>query len=183
MALGLAVATSAQAQKPQRFQAQLQPVNAGGVPVVSNAEGRAEAEVVDGGTAVAFKVKVAGIENLLMAHIHVKTPADAGPVNINESAGPIAYWFTGGPPAGTTLTERLDGSLAEGFIVTDGSLVSWEPANPLDGTVAGLIEAIEQGRASVVVHTDDLNPDTPTGQPGDSRAGELRGTLALPGGL
>ena len=53
----------------------------------------------------------------------------------------------------------------------------WDPADPEAGTVSGLIAAIEEGRASVIVHTDDLNPDTPTGVAGDSRAGELRGTL------
>jgi len=53
----------------------------------------------------------------------------------------------------------------------------WDPADPEAGTVQGLISAIEEGRASVVVHTDDLDPTTLTGVAGDSRAGELRGTL------
>lgn len=56
-------------------------------------------EVIDGGTALALKIKVAGIDNLLMAHIHV-APA---PVEVTDAAGPIAYWFVGGPPAGTTV--------------------------------------------------------------------------------
>ena len=62
--------------------------------------------------------------------------------------------------------------------VTDGDVGDWDPINtPDSGTVAGLIRAIEEGRVSVVVHTDDLDPGTPTGVAGDSRAGELRGTL------
>jgi len=45
------------------------------------------------------------------------------------------------------------------------------------GTIAGLVAAVSEGRASVFVHTDDLDPGTPAGVAGDSRAGELRGTL------
>ena len=70
-----------------------------------------------------------------------------------------------------------DGRLAEGYIITDGDVDTWDATEPDAGTVAGLIRAIEEGRASVVVHTDDLDPETPTGVEGDSRAGELRGTL------
>jgi hypothetical protein len=108
-----------------------------------------------------------------MAHIHI-SPV---PVEVTDPAGPIAYWFTGGPPPGTNLTERVNGTLADGYIITNGQLVVWDASDPTAGTVEGLINAMAEGRASVVVHTDDLNPDTPTGVAGDSRAGELRGTL------
>jgi len=129
--------------------------------------------VIDDGTALNFRVKVEGIDNLLMAHIHI-SPV---PVEITDPAGPIAYWFTGGPPPGTNLTERVDGTLADGYIITNGQLQVWDATDPTAGTIAGLVNAISEGRASVVVHTDDLDPDTPTGVAGDSRAGELRGTL------
>jgi len=72
---------------------------------------------------------------------------------------------------------NLTTSLADGYIITDGQLEVWDTEDPMAGTVEGLIKAILEGRASVVVHTDDLDPDTPTGVAGDSRAGELRGTL------
>ena len=174
LVLGLAVASTAYADRPMRFKAQLEGFNAGGNPIPTNATGNAKVEVIDDGTALDFRVNVAGIENLLMAHIHIAPE----PVEITDPAGPIAFWFTGGPPPGTTLTERVNGRLAEGFIITNGQLQSWSDPDPdLDGTVAGLINAIQAGRASVVVHTDDLDPDTPTGVQGDSRAGELRGTL------
>lgn len=171
--LGVAVAGGAGAVQPQKFSAHLEGFNAAGAPVATNAQGHAMVEVIDGGTALKFVVKVAGIDNLLMAHIHVAPT----PVEVTDPAGPIALWFVGGPPPGTTVTERVDGTLAEGYVVTNGDLVVWDAGDPAAGTVAGLIAAIEEGRASVVVHTDDLNPDTPTGVAGDSRAGELRGTL------
>lgn len=173
LALTLAVAGNAYGDRPMRFKAQLEGFNAGGVPIPTNATGNARVEVIDDGTALAFRVIVAGIDNLLMAHIHVAPE----PVELTDPAGPIAYWFTGGPPPGTNLTERVNGRLAQGFIITDGQLEVWDANDPTAGTVGGLITAIEEGRASVVVHTDDLNPDTPTGVAGDSRAGELRGTL------
>lgn len=172
IALGLLAIGNASADNPVKFDAKLFGFNADGVPIHTNAEGMAAVEVIDGGTALNFRVKVAGIDNLLMAHIHI-SPI---PVVLTEPAGPIAFWFTGGPPPGTTLTETLNGTLSEGYIITDGQLDMWS-SDPDAGTIAGLIRAIEEGRASVVVHTDDLNPDTPTGVAGDSRAGELRGTL------
>jgi hypothetical protein len=173
LALGLAVAGNAWADKPIRFKAHLEGFNAGGAPVDTRATGQAQVEVIDDGTALAFRVNVAGIENLLMAHIHI-SPV---PVEVTDPAGPVGYWFVGGPPPADVVRERVNGRLAEGYIITDGDLVSWDTGDPLDGTVAGVITAIMEGRASVIVHTDDLDPDTPTGVQGDSRAGELRGTL------
>ena len=174
LALALAVASSnAYGDRPMRFNAQLEGFNAAGMPIPTNATGNAKVEIIDDGTAVEFKVTVAGIDNLLMAHIHIAPE----PVELTDLAGPIAYWFTGGPPPGSNLTERVNGRLAQGFIITDGDLEVWDLDDPTAGTVAGLIAAIEEGRASVVVHTDDLDPNTPTGRAGDSRAGELRGTL------
>ena len=97
LALGVIVVGNAEAAKPMKFSAQLDGFNAGGAPIPTNAQGRAVVEVIDDGTAVNFRVKVAGIDNLLMAHIHI-APA---PVMLTDPAGPIAYWFTGGPPPGT----------------------------------------------------------------------------------
>lgn len=172
LALGLAVAGTTWADDLV-FRAHLEGFNAAGAPIATRAQGHAKVEVIDEGTALNFKVKVAGIENLLMAHIHIAP----GPVELTDPAGPVAFWFTGGPPPGTTVSERVNGTLAEGYIVTNGDLVVWDASDTTAGTIEGLITAIEEGRASVVVHTDDLDPDTPTGVAGDSRAGELRGTL------
>jgi hypothetical protein len=173
LTLAFSLIGSAAAAKPLKFDANLFGFNAGGVPIATTAQGRATVEVIDDGTALNFRVKVAGIDNLLMAHIHI-SPV---PVQLTDPAGPVGYWFTGGPPPGTNLTERVNGTLADGYIITDGQLEVWDTSDPTAGTIAGLITAISEGRASVVVHTDDLDPDTPTGVAGDSRAGELRGTL------
>ena len=178
LTLGVALALPAQADRGHgdRFDARLEGFNAAGVPIPTSAHGRARVEVIDAGTALRFRVMVHGIDNLLMAHIHIAPE----PVELTGPAGPVAYWFVGGPPPGDTLTETVNGRLAEGYVITDGDVVDWAPMdeNQMDsGTVAGLIRAISEGRASVVVHTDDLDPDTPTGMQGDSRAGELRGTL------
>jgi len=173
LVLAALVAGTAHAAKPIRFDARLEGFNAAGAPIPTRAKGHARVEVIDDGTALAFNVKVSGIDNLLMAHIHISP----NPVAITDPAGPVGYWFVGGPPPGTTLTETLNGRLAEGLIITNGDLVVWDATDPTAGTVAGLIAAIDEGRASVVVHTDDLDPETPTGVAGDSRAGELRGTL------
>lgn len=173
LALAVGIAGSAHAQETLKFRAHLEGFNAAGASIATNATGEAMVAVIDGGTALAFKVNIAGIDNLLMAHIHI-SPV---PVLVTDPAGPIAFWFTGGPPPGTTVTETTNGTLAAGFVITNGQLSSWDSTDPQDGTVAGLIAAIEEGRASVVVHTDDLDPGTLTGTAGDSRAGELRGTL------
>ena len=170
LGMGLLFAGTSEAAKPMRFHAQLSGFNAAGVPVDTSATGHAMVEVIDGGTALEFKVTVSGIDNLLMAHIHVAPT----PVMLTDPAGPVAFWFTGGPPPGTVVSETVNGRLAQGYIITDGQVID---NAVIDGTVADLIAAIEQGRASVIVHTDDLDPDTPTGRAGDSRAGELRGTL------
>ena len=173
LVLGLLVSASGYARDSMRFRTHLEGFDVAGAPVATNATGEAKVEVIDEGTALKFRVNVAGIENLWMAHIHVAS----GPVEVTDRAGPVAFWFTGGPPPDTTLAERVNGRLAEGYIITNGQLVSWDTADPLDGTVDGLIMAIEEGRASVIVHTNDQDPDTPTGVQGDSPPGELRGTL------
>jgi len=185
LVLGIALAGVVQARPPQHaggppdhFKTHLEGFNAAGMAIPTNATGQARVKVIDGGTALEFQINVAGIRNLLMAHIHISPVTAPSPVPLTVPAGPIAYWFTGGPPPGTVVTERVNGRLAMGFIVTNGDLEVWtDPDDPEAGTIAGLIRALEEGRASVVVHTDDLDPDTPTGTAGDSRAGELRGTL------
>jgi len=173
LVLGLAAVGNAYAGAPDKFSAHLQGFNAGGAAVATNATGEAKVEVLDSGTALKFRVNVAGIRNLFMAHIHIAPQA----VNVTDPAGPVAFWFVGGGGSTSNLAETVNGQLAEGFIITDKQLVSWNSSDQLDATVGGLIKAIREGRASVIVHTDDLDPNTPTGVAGDSRAGELRGTL------
>jgi hypothetical protein len=173
LALGFGLAAVTNAEPPKRFDAQLFGFDLNGQPVPTNAVGHAVVEVIDGGTALSFQVEVAGIKNLFMAHIHI-APA---PVQVTDPAGPIAFWITGGPPPSATVTERINGGLGSGYVITDGQVANWNPAEAGSGTLQGLIAAIEAGRASVVVHTNDLDPATPQGRAGDSPAGEIRGTL------
>ena len=173
LGLGLALACNANAQNLERYSAHLQGFNAAGAAVATNATGEAQVDVIDGGTAIKFRVNVAGIRNLWMAHIHVSP----SPVSVTSPAGPPAFWFTGGPPPQATLSETVNGRLAEGFIITSSDVVSWNPGDPLNGTVQGLVAAIREGRASVIVHTNDPSGNTAPGTQGNSPPGELRGTL------
>lgn len=150
--------TNSSADKPMRFKAQLEGFNAAGAPVNTAATGQARVEVIDDGSALAFRVNVQNLDNLLMAHIHV-APA---PVQLTDPAGPPVYWFNGGPPPQGTVAETINGRMAEGYIFTPGQLNSTSIT-----TVEALIEAIAEGRASVVVHSSDFPP------------GELRGTLEM----
>lgn len=174
-AAGACMATTALADKPMRFDTHLEGYNAGGVPVPTSATGQARVEVVNDGTAIYFQVEVAGIFNVFMAHIHVNNAADA-PIQLTSPAGPVVFWFTGGPsrtpgtPTTGTLTETINGSFARGYIITDDDLVS-------PNTVASLVAAIKAGRASVVIHTRDTSGTVPAGAQGNSPPGELRGTL------
>lgn len=179
---GLLFAGTAQAQTATQFSAHLDGFNLAGVPVDTNATGQALFEVLDNGTAVRFRVNIAGIQNLFMAHIHI-APA---PVTINDPAGPIAFWFVPttpptAPAPGVNVAERIQGSLAEGIIMWDEQLqgpLAPDPMNP-DGTgISGLIRAMEEGRASVIVHTNAFgDPKFPLGSAGNSPPGELRGTI------
>lgn len=170
--LVLALAGAANAEPPLSFTAHLEGFNAGGAPVETNATGQANFEVIDNGTAIRYRVNVAGIENLWMAHIHVA----AQPVGLTDPAGPIAFWFAPtnanmAPPAGTSVESRIQGTVASGLIYSDGQ--------NLNGTgVQGLITAMMEGRASVVVHTNAFgDPNFPPGAAGNSPPGELRGTI------
>ena len=149
------LSVTALAGPPARFDAQLSGFNAVGNVVDTNATGIAKVEIVDNGTAIYYQINVAGLDGAFMAHIHVSPT----PVQLTDPAGPPVFWFFGGPPPSMAdnVSEPINGSLARGYIVTASDLTS--------GTVADLVTAIEQGRASIIVHTVD------------SPAGELRGVL------
>ena len=101
---------------------------------------------------VYFKVNVANIENVTMAHIHVSnTPGGDGP--------PVLWLYPDGPPP-MLIDGRVQGTLGEG----------WATAADLVNTLAGqdleaLRTAILEGRAYINIHTSAV--------PG----GEIRGQL------
>lgn len=94
-----------------------------------------------------YKVTVANIENVRMAHIHM---APAG-----QNGGVIAWLYPKGPPP-QIIEGRFQGVLAEGTITED---------DIGDRTFEEFIEAIEAGNTYVNVHTNQY--------PG----GEIRGQI------
>lgn len=123
------------------------------VAVDTRAQGQAIFQLSKDGTEMRYKLIAANIENLYMAHIHL-APAGAN--------GPIVVWLYGTPPAGPDadlIPGRFDGVLAEGTI-TAADLVG-----PLAGkTLADLLQAMQDGRTYVNVHTLQYPPGEIRGQ-------------------
>lgn len=179
--LTLGFATAASADEGMRFRAHLVGGDLFGNPIATNATGEATLSVIDNGTAIRFKVEIAGIVNLWQAHIHI---APTGPVAPTQPVGPIAFWFVPSVPGtpNSNVGGRTDGELSGGFVMTDAQLtgpLTFDPNNAATTGVAGLIKAIEERRATIVVHTSDLNNanNMTPGVAGDSPAGEVRGLI------
>lgn len=115
------------------------------VPMVvdTQAQGQTIFQLNDEGTAMTYKLNVANIENVRMAHIHLM-PAMPG-VN-----GPIIVWLYPETPPFVTIPGRFDGTLAEGVITEEDLAFSGMPGM----TFEGLIEAMRSGNTYVNVHTD-----------------------------
>jgi hypothetical protein len=118
-------------------------------PVVSRAQGQAVLRL--GGDALHYRLIVANIENVTMAHIHLAAAGANGPV--------VAWLYPGGPPA-QLLPGRTNGVLATGAL-TAANLVGPLAGQPLEALVA----AIQAGNTYVNVHTSQYP------------AGEVRGQL------
>lgn len=122
------------------------------VPAVeTNAQGQATFKLSKDGESIHYKLIVANIENVLMAHIH---NAPAG-----ENGGVVVWLYPSSPPP-QLIEGQFQGVLAEGTITADD----------LVGTLAGqtledLLDQIKAGNTYVNVHT--------TQNPG----GEVRGQI------
>jgi hypothetical protein len=122
------------------------------VPAVeTQAQGQAIFQLSKDGTELHYKLIVANIENVMMAHIHL------GPAGVN---GPVVAWLYPSAPPPALIEGRFSGVLAEGTI-TAASLVGPLAGEPL----SALIDAIEAGNTYVNVHTSQY--------PG----GEVRGQI------
>jgi glucose/arabinose dehydrogenase len=100
---------------------------------------------------LSFELKVQGVENVTMAHIHVASVAGGD--------GPPAVWLYPTPPAAAVPGE------VTGLLVA-GDITNADFLGPLAGlTLADLVAAIDENRAYVNVHTEQY-PD-----------GEIRGQL------
>lgn len=122
-------------------------------PVDTKAQGQANFKLSKDGTVLHYKLIVANIENVFMAHLHLIT--DPGAV----TGGVVVWLYPAGPPS-QLIPGRTNGVLAEGTI-TDDSLVGALAGMTLDD----LIEAIDAGQVYVNVHTSQYPP------------GEIRGDI------
>lgn len=123
--------------------------------VTTTAQGQFIAHLSADGTELHYRLIVANIENVRMAHIHI------GPAGTN---GPIVVWLYPSAPPPRLIAGRSNGILAEGT-VTDADLTG-----PLAGmTMADLVHAMKSGNAYVNVHTA-ANP-----------GGEVRGQIRVAG--
>jgi hypothetical protein len=111
-------------------------------PVETNATGQANFKLNKDGDELHFKLIVANIENVLMAHIHLASKGENGPV--------VVWLYPAGPPP-KLIEGKTNGILAEG-VITESNLVG-----PLEGkSFDDLISALEDGNAYVNVHTSAL---------------------------
>jgi len=164
-----------------KFKAKLAGGDLNGNVIATAASGDAKLSILDNGDAVLFEVKIKGIRNLWQAHIHI---AAQGPVAPNQPVGPIVFFFvpsTGGAQ-NDNIAEEFNGTMSAGVVMTDQQLVgplAFNTADPDNTGVAGLIKAIMEQRATIVVHTSDLNNanNVTPGVAGDSPAGEIRGLI------
>jgi hypothetical protein len=108
-------------------------------PADTLARGNAIFHVSKDGGSISYKLIVANIENVSMAHIHV------APAGVN---GPVVVWlYPEGPPP-QPIPGRFDGVLAEGTFTAD------DLVGPLAGmTLDDLIELMVSGNTYVNVHT------------------------------
>jgi hypothetical protein len=135
-----------------------------GVVNTSGARGGAIFHLNASGDTLTYKLIVANIDNVFMAHIHLAAPG----VN-----GPIVVWLypSTAPVPGPVAQGRIDGVIAEGTI-TAANLVG-----PLAGApLSALLDGLRSGNAYVNAHTNDGIAPTNTG-PGDFPGGEMRGQV------
>ncbi len=122
-------------------------------PVKTEASGEAKFYLKKGGKALHYKLKVKNLTDVTMAHIHLGSASENGPV---------AVWlYPAGPPP-VVKPGRFSGVLAKGTI-TEKDLMDTLKGKPL----SALIEDIEGGKAYVNVHTT-AHPD-----------GEIRGQIGM----
>jgi hypothetical protein len=148
--LVLAVTSGVSARQERNFTAHL----TGGAevpPVDTRATGQAIFRVVDDGMAIEYRLIVANIENVSMAHIHL------APAGVN---GPVVAWLYPSAPPPQLIPGRFSGVLATGTITAD------DLVGPLAGQpLSVLIDYLVDGGAYVNVHTSQY--------PG----GEVRGQI------
>ncbi|MCZ2095543.1 MAG: CHRD domain-containing protein [Chloroflexota bacterium] len=143
----LSLAVPALAGSPRNFRAHLSQEAPG---VETQAQGQAIFQLNKDGTEISYKLIVANIEDVTVAHIHLGGAGASGP--------PIVFLFG---PAAPPVTQN--GVLIEGSF-TEANLIP-RPALGFSGTFAELLDLMASGGVYVNVHT--------TAYPG----GEIRGQI------
>jgi CHRD domain len=165
VALALALATGVVASQVLNFVTPLS--GAAEVPIRdTHARGAAIFQLNADGTEISYRLIASNIHNVTMAHIHLQNPG--------ELTGGIVVWLAPSTQPGVQLPAgggRHDGVLATGTFDA-GDLVGALAG----GTLADLLDAIDEGIAYVNVHTNDGVAPADTG-PGDFPGGEIRGQL------
>jgi hypothetical protein len=135
------------------------------VPRDTHARGNAIYKLSDDGSSIEYKLVVANIENVFMAHIHM------APVGVS---GPIVVWLYPGTTPG--VTAPLGGGRIDGVIV-QGSFGASDFIGPLAGhPLSDLLALMRSGGVYTNVHTNDGDLVVNEG-PGDFPAGEIRGQI------
>jgi len=125
----------------------------GGEEVPSNdsrAQGQAIFQLSHDGTELSYRLIVANIQNVTMAHIH------RAPAGVN---GPVVVWLYPPAPPAQLIPGRSQGTLATG-VITAGNLVG----QLAGATVADLVAEIQAGNAYVNIHTSQFPPGEIRGQ-------------------
>src|SRR5262245_17658637 len=114
-------------------------------------------------TQLGFRLNVANIDNVVMAHIHLAERGVNGPI-VAFLYGPVSP--AGGPSNG---------------VLSTGTITAANLVGPLAGQpLSSLIEAMRIGGAYTNVHTNDGVDPQNTG-PGDFPGGEIRGQISEKG--
>jgi hypothetical protein len=162
----VALAATGAAAAPRNF---VTPLNGGNeVPARdTQARGVGIFQLSPDGETMSYKLIASNIENVTMAHIHLQDPGTVP----GEANGGIAVWLfpVDGPPAEEPNGGRHDGVLATGSFTSDAFV---GPAT--DWTMDQLVDAIEEGRAYVNVHTSTGEAEL---EAGNFPGGEIRGQL------
>ncbi|HEX6254261.1 MAG TPA: CHRD domain-containing protein [Euzebyales bacterium] len=138
MMMTLAGIASPASAAPENFTTHL--TGAEEVPAVdTDAQGQAIFQVDDDGDAISYRLNVANISDVLMAHLHL---GEAG-----ANGGIVVWLYPDGPPP-QLIPGRTQGTLATGTITAD-DLVGDLAGAGLDA----LIEAMRAGEIYVNVHT------------------------------
>jgi hypothetical protein len=116
--------------------------------VDTQAQGQAIFQMKDNGSGMSYKVNVANIDNVIMAHIH-RMPASG------KGNGPIIAWLYPSAPPAVLIPGTTNGTLADG-VLTDANVVFDYNGDGVKN-LADVVEAIEAGNTYVNVHTQ-ANP-------------------------